>query len=397
MTESPRLTSDEAAKTLLDLPEDLLALVIANVGLGSIQVAACSLLATARFFSGAGQNALRSGSRLCCAAALGCSPAEVESVCGSSADSPCSFSWLRDTAFVAKTHSTARSIAATNHTLVAFGGQLLAFGGNEAGQVGTGHVSAFTSTICGPMQTFDATAFVARQQRLVDGVDTSLLAAVALPAAGDVSAGRTHSLALTLQGEVYAWGSNVHGQLGLPALRQLVGSSAIVVQVAAGHLHSVFLLRTGAVYCCGAGSAGERSGELGDGRLSDSATPRRALLDLPARAVAAGGFHTLALGEDRAAVYGWGSAACGQLGRWRPHEAFRPLPTLVAAVSSAEAFPCPARRGGLPKIAANGAVWSCGKGTAGALGHGGRADSAAPRAISALKGLRESTPRIRRR
>ena len=135
MTESPRLTSDDAAKTLLDLPEDLLALVIANVGLGSIQVAACSLLGTARFFSFAGQNALRSGSRLCCAAALGCSPAEVESVCGSSADSPCSFSWLRDTAFVAKTHSTARSIAATNHTLVAFGGQLLAFGGNEAGQV----------------------------------------------------------------------------------------------------------------------------------------------------------------------------------------------------------------------------------------------------------------------
>ena len=56
-----------------------------------------------------------------------------------------------------------------------------------------------------------------------------------------------------------------------------------------------------------------RSGELGDGRLSDSATPRRALLDLHARAVAAGGFHTLALGEDRA-VYGWGSSIClGQL------------------------------------------------------------------------------------
>lgn len=89
-------------------------------------------------------------------------------------------------------------------------------------QVGTGHVSAFTSTICGPMQTFDATAFVARQQRLVDGVDTSLLAAVALPAAGDVSAGRTHSLALTLQGEVYAWGSNVHGQLGLPVAQDSV-------------------------------------------------------------------------------------------------------------------------------------------------------------------------------
>mmetsp|Transcript_38732 Transcript_38732/g.121617 ORF Transcript_38732/g.121617 Transcript_38732/m.121617 type:complete len:355 (+) Transcript_38732:86-1150(+) len=346
MTESPRLTSDDAAKTLFDLPEDLLALVIANVGLGSIQVAACSLLATARFFSGAaGQNALRSGSRLCCAAALGCSPAEVEAVCGSSADSPCgssaddgdtrstpkgrTTSWLRDTAFIAKTHSTARSIAATNHTLVAYVGKLLAFGGNEAGQVGTGHVSAFTSTICGSVQTFDATAFVARQQRLVDGVDTSLLAAVELPAAGDVSAGRTHSLALTLQGEVYAWGSNVHGQLGLAAekphpqprllcltsaveaaleaeeaaaepaeaepaeaeaaeglaaeaevqrrgrtshatgpwaLHQLVGSSE-VVQVAAGHLHSVFLLRTGAVFCCGAGSAGE----LGDGRLSDSA------------------------------------------------------------------------------------------------------------------------------
>ena len=44
----------------------------------------------------------------------------------------------------------------------------------------------------------------------------------ALPAAGDVSAGRTHSLALTLQGEVYAWGSNVHGQLGLPVAQDSV-------------------------------------------------------------------------------------------------------------------------------------------------------------------------------
>ena len=42
--------------------------------------------------------------------------------------------------------------------------------------------------------------------------------------------------------------------------------------------------------------------------------PRRALLPVAARAVAAGGFHTLALSDPDRAVYGWGSAACGQLG-----------------------------------------------------------------------------------
>ena len=68
----------------------------------------------------------------------------------------------------------------------------------------------------------------------------------------------------------------------------MVGRAA---QVSAGELHSLFLLASGDAYSCGAGTAGE----LGTGGWTDCRVPRRVLLPEPARAVAAGGFHSLAL------------------------------------------------------------------------------------------------------
>ena len=81
--------------------------------------------------------------------------------------------------------------------------------------------------------------------------------------------------------------------------------------MAAGQLHTVLLTADGAVLCCGAGGGGA----LGTGELCDSASPRVAQLPERARAVAAGGFHSLAVGAAASRiVYGWGAGASGQLG-----------------------------------------------------------------------------------
>ena len=90
-----------------------------------------------------------------------------------------------------------------------------------------------------------------------------------------------------------------------------VASPMPVVQVAAGQQHSIFLLRDGRVFCSGVGT----SGELGDGQQTDSTRPVRAQLPEPAMSIAAGGFHSLAIGcRPARTVYGWGSAASKQLG-----------------------------------------------------------------------------------
>jgi alpha-tubulin suppressor-like RCC1 family protein len=77
-------------------------------------------------------------------------------------------------------------------------------------------------------------------------------------------------------GQVFSWGLNSHGQLGLgkgvplqpiPALvRSLIGVP--VTQVAAGGTHTLALTLPGLVYCCGA----NRAGQLGLNRVDEKGT-----------------------------------------------------------------------------------------------------------------------------
>ena len=106
----------------------------------------------------------------------------------------------------------------------------------------------------------------------------------------DLAAGRSHSLALKLDGSVIAWGSNVFGQCAVPP------TLGTTVAIAAGGRHSLALAADGTVTAWG----GNESGQC----------------DIPLNltgviAIAAGESHSLALRLD-GTVVAWGGNESGQ-------------------------------------------------------------------------------------
>jgi alpha-tubulin suppressor-like RCC1 family protein len=138
----------------------------------------------------------------------------------------------------------------------------------------------------------------------------------AIAAAGD------HSLALDSQGNLWAWGNNAKGQLGIGD--QDVETSKVPVKlpfpqntrfikIAAGARHSLAIDSSGNLWAWGANAAGQ----LGNGITNvDSFGPTRVTFpDGTPRIVtiAAGGHHSLALDANNN-LWAWGGNEHGQLG-----------------------------------------------------------------------------------
>jgi alpha-tubulin suppressor-like RCC1 family protein len=130
-----------------------------------------------------------------------------------------------------------------------------------------------------------------------------------------VAAGRSHSLALTTDGKVWAWGDNASGELGdgttVGRLQpvQVSNLSDVTAIAAGGRLFSVALKNDGTVTTWGDNNLGQ----LGDG----THTPRLRPVIVPGldqvTAISAGHAHVLALTRDRI-VFAWGWNGLGQLG-----------------------------------------------------------------------------------
>ncbi|KAK3242768.1 hypothetical protein CYMTET_47552 [Cymbomonas tetramitiformis] len=136
-----------------------------------------------------------------------------------------------------------------------------------------------------------------------------------------VSTGIAHALVMTKEGSIFTWGSNTRGQLGIG--KQVVRQTTPVhiqgaitgikfVWVATGGFHTLAASRSGEVYCWGSNDYGQ----LGLGDLEERPTPH-AILHKFTRSkitrVAAGGRHSVALTEQ-GDIFTWGSNDCGQLG-----------------------------------------------------------------------------------
>eukprot|EP01125_Pyxidicula_operculata_P019071 TRINITY_DN688_c0_g1_i2.p1 TRINITY_DN688_c0_g1~~TRINITY_DN688_c0_g1_i2.p1 ORF type:complete len:561 (+),score=101.06 TRINITY_DN688_c0_g1_i2:41-1723(+) len=136
-----------------------------------------------------------------------------------------------------------------------------------------------------------------------------------------VFCGGNFSIALTKTGKLYCWGENKNGQLGLKDTETRITPTRItffddkpVKTVGCGDYHTLVITETGDMYAFG----NNKYGQLGVGDFTDRTEPT--LVEKPEgkvwkRVVAGGGFgnaHTLAVLEE--SLYGWGSNMCGQLG-----------------------------------------------------------------------------------
>lgn len=228
-------------------------------------------------------------------------------------------------------------------------GQLFAWGSNSSGQCGLENDS--TATYPSP--------------KLVKSLATKQVVQIAC--------GQFHSLALTNSGEIYSFGSNLHGQLGLgfdsekvakPTLLKSLpgvpigfvtcgGNHSFVVSksgavfgfgknlygqlgvndqasknfptqlrtlrsigvrfIACGDDFSVFLTQDGGVFTCGAGAFGQ----LGHGNYGNEILPRMVLelMGSCVTQVSCGRRHTLTFIPSRKRIYGFGLGGSGQLGK----------------------------------------------------------------------------------
>lgn len=189
--------------------------------------------------------------------------------------------------------------AGDTHACQTAGGVIQCWGANGSGQLGSGN----TGSHAGAVQ--------------VTGIS------VTPPYPNNsvvISAGSTHTCA-EVDGSLWCWGGNSHGQLGVgdTTLRSSAAAPTTVPGVAtlvtAGGNHSCAITSpTGYTYCWGENG----SGQLGDGSTVDRWTP--VPLDVSYvsfYALSAGGAHTCGLIAGPAAgfaAYCWGNNAHGQLG-----------------------------------------------------------------------------------
>ncbi|XP_050557466.1 uncharacterized protein LOC118261981 [Spodoptera frugiperda] len=180
-----------------------------------------------------------------------------------------------------------------HHTLVLTENGIYAAGDNSFGQLGVG--AAWSG-----------------------GVGEAAVASGALrPAAGDFSAplvalaaGHYHSAALDVGGRLYTWGWGVHGQLCHGSIDDEWTPKLVtkfqgrkVLSVGCGACHTVVLMKNGEVWASGAGVFGQ----LATGARHKSSVPVRVRLQDPAKSIAVGYFHNLAL-TSKGEVWIWGAS-----------------------------------------------------------------------------------------
>uniref|UniRef100_A0A8C9FKU9 HECT domain-containing protein n=1 Tax=Pavo cristatus TaxID=9049 RepID=A0A8C9FKU9_PAVCR len=134
-----------------------------------------------------------------------------------------------------------------------------------------------------------------------------------------IACGDHHSMALSRGGNLFTWGRNTHGQLGVGSQDPLISKPQLVkglkgiplAQIAAGGAHSVVVSLSGAVYSWGKNNFGQ----LGLGHTKDRGRPAyvEALEHWKAVFISCGADHTAVLSKD-GLVYTFGAGGAGQLG-----------------------------------------------------------------------------------
>ena len=173
--------------------------------------------------------------------------------------------------------------------------------------------------------------------------------------------GNRFVLALTEAGQVFSWGDNKFGQLGIgkighsmnmPVLIEGVLQGEHIIDVSCGQFHVLLLSAGGHLYACGSNV----SGAIGNGTAIHQSTPvhlthlasidfvsgnaAASQLNVDIVAIAAGGWHSAALNrKGELFVWGWNKKGqCGQDDAAKTGKVVRPQRVLLPVLDAA--FPC---------------------------------------------------------
>ena len=207
-------------------------------------------------------------------------------------------------------------------------GKVIAWGRNNYAQLGRGATG-----------NSGTPEYVLTQVDITDEEGNKTTQDVPLENIKQITAGERHALAIDNNGNVWAWGLNHVGQLGLNVISTTSSNPNYkkayavkmqkevevtdeegnittktvnldnVKQVSAGNDFSVILTNDGKVYCTGIGT----SGQIGNNAAVNVMIPTQVQGLEDVEKIDAGGSHTLALKND-GTVWAWGLNRYGQLG-----------------------------------------------------------------------------------
>ena len=185
------------------------------------------------------------------------------------------------------------------HALAVKAGAVYAWGSNSAGQLGDGT----TTNRSVPVQPAGITGTVA-----------------------SVAAGGTHSLALTSDGHLWAWGDNTYGELGdgttiSRTTPELLSGISHVTAISAGNNMSTALKADGTVW------------SWGSVNNSNLLTPTQVAGLSSITSIVAGDYHWLALKAD-GSVWAWGDNGYGEIGNNTTNYAFSPVQVVTSGATA---------------------------------------------------------------
>ena len=177
-----------------------------------------------------------------------------------------------------------------------------------------------------------------------------------------------HCVALRSDGTVWVWGNNESGQLGFP--KATANRSLVAVQVE--ELEDIVDVAAGAQHTLALNSDGEvwawgknTNGQLGDGSTTDSVEPVESGSLEGVVAVSAGEYDSYALDEN-GVIWSWGHNSWGQLGV--NSRTVKTSPVQVQGISDVVAVDGGANYS--VALKSDGTVWTSGSAATGKLGDG---------------------------
>ncbi|KAM6220949.1 putative E3 ubiquitin-protein ligase HERC6 [Rhynchocyon petersi] len=209
-----------------------------------------------------------------------------------------------------------------------------------------------------------------------------------------VSCGKEHSLVVCCKGRVFAWGAGAEGQLGTGEFKEIsvtpkkvLGLADIkIIQVSCGHYHSLALSQDGQVFSWGKNSHGQLGLRT---KCPSAASPQRvrSLEGIPLAQVAAGGEHSFALSLSGTS-FGWGSNNAGQLalsGNKTSALLYKPCSIGALKPLGVVYISCGAKHTAV--LTQDGKVFTFGDNGSGQLGHNLDTEKRGPQLVQGIDGL----------